>query len=147
MANTLDNSGSERAQAMRLRDFLHDCTGSAPCEEADRVRDAIALLGGGGLDGTVKLDLERIDAMLASGAALNAVLEILGRDTAFMLSRGSEACLATVVPSGASEEANGEGSTLALAMLAGHISAVLARVEQASQQQQAPSLPASMLLH
>ncbi|MEE4451826.1 hypothetical protein [Novosphingobium resinovorum] len=148
MAGILDKFGGGRARAKRLRDFLYDCAGSAPCEEADRVREAVQLLGGGGIDAAAPLDHARIEVMLACDAAMNAVLEILGPDMAFMLSRGgNEACLATVVPPGRAEEAVAEGSTLALAMLAGHVAAVLARLETEEHVAEAQIAPASMRLH
>ncbi|MGF7155171.1 hypothetical protein [Novosphingobium gossypii] len=148
MATTLDQFVDERAQARRLRDFLHDCAGSAPCEEADRVREALTLLGGAGLDGATPFDHARIEAMLACGAAMSAVLEILGPDMPFMLSRGgSDSCLATVVPAGGPEEAIAEGPTLALAMLAGHVAAVLSRMERVGHLIEMPMASASLRLH
>ncbi|PNU04198.1 hypothetical protein [Novosphingobium guangzhouense] len=149
MASTSNTYGMDRARARQLRDFLHDCAGSAPCEEIDRIREALALLGGSGIDGNAPLDRSRVDAMLDCGAAMSAVLEIMGPDIPFMLSRGShDTCLATVVPPGGSEEAIAEGTTLALAMLAGHVAAVLARGEHAVAHVADPQIgPASIRLH
>ncbi len=148
MASTSNNVGGDRAYARRLRDFLHDCAGSAACEEIDRIREALALLDGVGIDGAIPLDRVRIDAMLECGAAMSAVLEIIGPDMPFMLSRGShDTCLATVVPPGGSEEAIAEGSTLALAMLAGHVAAVLAKGERAPHAADVQLASTSIRLH
>ncbi|MFT4053068.1 MAG: hypothetical protein QM681_01080 [Novosphingobium sp.] len=148
MASTSKSVGGDRAHTRRLRDFLHDCAGSAACEEIDRIREALALLNGSGIDGAVPLDRVRIDAMLECGAGMSAVLEIIGPDMPFMLSRGShDTCLATVVPPGGSEEAIAEGSTLALAMLAGHVAAVLAKGERAAPVAEVQMAAASARLH
>ena len=118
-----------------MRDFLADCVGSAPFEQADRIREATLLLphasafsfgqphtGG---------EAQAIEWMLESGAYESAVLALIGPETAFMLSRGgSGSCLATVVLPDGSEEMIAEGSTLALALLAGHVSALIADSEQ-----------------
>lgn len=148
MATTLDQFVDERAEARRLRDFLHDCAGSAPCEEVDRVREALTLLNGVGVDGAIAFDHARINAMLGCGAAMSAVLEILGPDMPFMLSRGGrDSCLATVVPAGGSEEAIAEGATLALALLAGHVAAVLSRLERTGHLVELPLASASLRVH
>ncbi|MFS0850248.1 hypothetical protein AB3M93_12390 [Novosphingobium panipatense] len=151
MTTILEKMGGSRAHAARLRDFLHDVAGSTACEEADRVREALILLPGGGSDGASGLDYPRIEAMLECGATLNAVLEIVGPDAALMLSRGSNAvCLATVVPAGAPEEAITDGPTLALAVLAGHVSGVVAHLERGDVEPETPEMPAiplSMRLH
>jgi hypothetical protein len=103
---TLDPILANRAKARALHGFLDDCAGSALREEADRVRDAVRLLGGAGVEATGAIDRAAIEAMLASGAAIAAVIEIIGRDAVFMLSRGAgNACLASVVQPGSREEA------------------------------------------
>ncbi|EZP81528.1 hypothetical protein BV97_02746 [Novosphingobium resinovorum] len=148
MASTSNSVGSDRVHARRLRDFLHDCAGSAACEEIDRIHEALHLLSGSGVDGAVPLDRVRINAMLDCGAGMSAVLEIIGPDMPFMLSRGGhDTCLATVVPPGGSEEAIAEGSTLALAMLAGHVAAVLAKGERGAHAADVPLASASIRLH
>lgn len=107
-----------------MRDFLHDCVASGPSEQSDRIREAVQVLGVGQAAGS-------IDAKLASGAEESAVLELIGPETAFMLSRGGNgSCLAAVVLLDGSEEMISEGSTLALAMLAAHVSSLLADAEQ-----------------
>lgn len=129
MPGIIEQLSDPDGRVSRLRAFLHDCAGSAACEEGDRVREAARLLGGSGLEGTGPLDRLAMDAMICAGAAVDAVLQILGRDTGFMLSRGQHgACLATVVRSG-SDEATAQGSTLALALLCAHLGAVLTGLE------------------
>lgn len=130
-STTLDPTSAKRAKARQLHGFLDDCAGSARREEADRVREALRLLGGSGVETTGALDTAAIEGMLASGAAIAAVIEILGRDTVFMLSRGGDnACLASVVQPDTKEEITAQGPTLALALLAAHVGAVLGRIER-----------------
>lgn len=137
----------------RLRDFLHDCVASAACEEADRVREAIVLLDGAGIAGANRIganriDPERVEAMLACGASESAVLAIMGCATPFMLSRGENgSCLASRVLSDGSEELMSEGATLALAMLAAHVSVLLAGIKRASEVSASCSARVSARLH
>jgi hypothetical protein len=148
MASTLQRFTDDRARARRLREFLHDCAGSAACEQADRVREAVLELGGSGIGGTGPLDVMAIYGLLDCGAVTDAVLSIMGADACFMLSRGSQnACLASVVQSDGTEEALAEGPTLALALLSAHVSAVLARIEKSNEPVEAPPAPVSMRLH
>lgn len=145
MAGTLDKFGGERAHAKRLRGFLHDCTGSTPSEEADRVREALVLLAD--VTGMYPRGHARIEAMLACDAATSAVLEVLGGEPNFMLSRGEgDSCLATVVPLDG-EEVIAEGTTPALALLAAHVAGVLARIERTAPMLEVPLAPVSMMLH
>ncbi len=119
---------SESAYVAQLQDLLHDCVGSAPAEEADRIREAADLLWpplGAGHDWR-----GAIEAMLRAGACESAVLALIGAETSFMLSRGgSGSCLAAVVLPDGSEEMISQAATLALAMLAAHISAQIADLE------------------
>ncbi|CDO35555.1 MULTISPECIES: hypothetical protein [Novosphingobium] len=132
----------------RLRDFLNDCVGSDAAEESDRIREAGLLLQGTPLGMKHELDLNAIEAMLASGAAESAVLAILGPDIAFMLSRGgSGSCLATVVMDDESEEMISEGATVALALLAAHVSLLLARLEFDGQDLETIEVPPAARLH
>jgi hypothetical protein len=129
-STTLDQTSDKRAKARLLHGFLDDCAGSALREEADRVRDAVSLLGGSGVATTGALDKAAIESMLVTGAAIAAVIEIVGRDAVFMLSRGvGNVCLASVVQPDSREEATAQGPTLALALLAAHVGAVLGRLE------------------
>ncbi|WP_404482545.1 hypothetical protein [Novosphingobium sp. BL-52-GroH] len=149
MASTLNRFNDDRARARRLREFLHDCAGSAACEEVDRVREAVLELGGSGIEGTGTIDVVAVHAMLDCGAVTNAVLELMGGDACFMLSRGVQnVCLASVVQNDGADEALAEGPTLGLALLAAHVSAVLARIEKSGEATEAPMTPpASMRLH
>lgn len=144
---SIKRTSHTRAFTRQLQEFLHECTGSAPCEEADRVRDALALLGGSGVDGAGKLDRARLKAMLECGAATSAALELLGSDACLMVSRGaSDACLATVVFPGG-EEVAASGATLALALLCAHVSAVLTRIAGTAHVVEASAAATSLRLH
>lgn len=155
MASTLDKFTDDRARARRLREFLHDCAGSGPGEEIDRLREAVLELAGSGIcgvgtrgGGRSAFDVPAVHAMLDCGAGMSAVLEIMGRDVRFMLSRGAhDSCLASVVNGDGVEESLAEGPTLALALLGAHVSAVLARIEMGAQPGEAVQAPASMRLH
>jgi hypothetical protein len=148
MASTLDKFTDDRARARRLREFLHECAGSGPGEEIDRVREAVLELAGSGIGGKNGFDVAAVHAMLDCGAGMSAVLAIMGPNTRFMLSRGAQdACLASVVNGDGSDEALAEGPTLALALLAAHVSAVLARIEKGPQPGETPVAAASMRLH
>ncbi|QDK34632.1 hypothetical protein [Sphingomonas sp. IC081] len=132
----------------RLRDFLHDCAGSAPAEEHDRIREAVLLLHDP--DGLVGHAFEpaAIAAMLACGAGESAVLAILGPDLNCMISRGSAgSCLATLVLADGSEEVICEGSTLALALLAAYVSMLLAGAEREDEAVSTFTMPAGVRLH
>jgi hypothetical protein len=101
--------------------------GSAPQEEADRVRDALALLARSPDRIGPLPDPARIEAMLAADAAESAALALTGGETGFMLSRGAGGtCLATIALPGGEEDVTAEGATVALALLAARLSALLA---------------------
>ncbi len=147
MTSTPDTHIGERARARRLRTFLNDCAGSGAAEEIDRVREAVHELA---LDVTGKsfLDVDAVHAMLDSGAAMSAVLELMGSDIRFMLSRGAhDSCLASVLTNEGTEESLAEGPTLALALLGAHVAAVLARIERGTQLTEAHSSGTSLRLH
>ncbi|KQM14841.1 hypothetical protein [Novosphingobium sp. Leaf2] len=119
-----------RARVQQLHAFLNDCAGSAACEEGDRVRDAMRLLGGSGPDASGPLDMAMLETMLDGGAAVAAAIAIVGRESCFMLSRGSgNVCLASIAPVGAGDDVTAQGPTLALALLAAHVETVLGRLE------------------
>jgi hypothetical protein len=152
MASTLDKLTGDRTRAKRLREFLHDCAGSGPGEEIDRVREAVRELTLSGVGRRIGdksgFDPAAVHAMLDCGAGMSAVLEMMGRDTRFMLSRGAhDSCLASVVNGDGAEEALAEGPTLALALLGAHVSAVLGRIERAAQGGETLTAPTSMRLH
>ena len=115
----------------RLRDFLHECIGSAPDEQADRIREAFSLLrqsAGKSKGARASLPDEfALETMLATGAYESAAIALLDRETGFMLSRGGNGtCLATIAAPGGAKESTAEACTLALALLSARISALLA---------------------
>lgn len=149
MASALTDHLSETdVWTARLRDFLHDCAGSAPVEEHDRIREAVLLLHDADGDATAAFEPAAVEAMLACGAAESAVLAILGEDVNCMVSRGSAGtCLATLVLPDGSEEVICEGATLALALLAAYVSMLLAGLEREDAVSSPLTLPAGARLH
>lgn len=147
MADALHRGHSEAASGLlRLRDFLHECVGSAPAEEADRVREALLLLPRPA--GAARPSDAGVEAMLDSGATLCAVLALIGNRTPFLLSRGQgQTHLATVLGHDGQEEMVSEGPTLALALLTAHVSACLMGLERTSGLAEMPTLPLSARLH
>ena len=150
----------------RLRDFLHDCAGSAPSEEHDRIREGLLLflhdpargekrLGAGQKPGQKpepksahKLDPAAIEAMLACGATESAVLALIGPNDTFMLSRGlNGTCLATLVMADGSEEMICEAATLSLALLAAYVSKLLTGMERRNTEAAPVTLPSGVRLH
>ena len=121
--------------AERLRDLLHECAASAPAEQADRLREAHTLFTHrgfrGGQSSATEANAKVLEELLKLGAYESAALALLGGDSAFMLSRGANGnCLASVMLPHGPEEAVAEGSTLALALLCAHLSALLANGEK-----------------
>lgn len=148
MPRSYKDKGDSRIWARRLGDFVNECAGSAPVEEADRVREAVQLLQGSGHDAAGRIDPAAIEAMLACGAGESAVMAIMGRETSFMLSRGEGGtCLATVIAREGADEAIAEGATLALALLGAHVASVLAGVERIDGAATVRQPAASLLLH
>ncbi|MDG2005160.1 MAG: hypothetical protein P8J20_17695 [Novosphingobium sp.] len=130
-------SSDQTARNARLRDLLFDCVDSAPAEQADRIREAQALLQRSSTSAQHSLasqpDQKIIEAMLGLGAYESAVLALVGGDTAFMISRGANGnCLASAVLPDGSEELVAEGSTLALALLIAFLSSLLADGDEAT---------------
>lgn len=120
----------------QLRDLLHDCVASTPAEQADRIREAQALLSQGATGSqpaqAISPDTMNLERTLGLGAHESAVIALIGGETPFMISRGTNGnCLASVVPKGASEGITAEGSTLALALLAAFLTMLLAIRERA----------------
>lgn len=134
MASMMDELVPEpEVWTARLRDFVHDCIDSAPCEEADRIREAAMLLQNGTMLGRHihGVDPVLVETMLACGAPESAVLAMFAPDAVFMVSRGQDnACLATVIAGEEADEVISEGSTLALALLAAYVAGVLAGLER-----------------
>lgn len=148
MANTLMTSLNVQARTTHLREFLLDCAGSSANEEADRIREATLELGGSGLDGKGALNISAIDSMVKSGCMVDAVLALIGLNASFMLSRGPNgACMASVVHKDGSDEALAEAPTLALALLAAHVSSVLSRMERGLATESLFDSPISTRLH
>lgn len=149
MASSLTDRDSETdVWIARLRDFLHDCAGSAPAEEHDRIREAILLLHDPDGQNGAPFDPATIEAMLACGASESAVLTILGPDINCMVSRGSAgSCLATLVLPDGSEEVISEGATIALALLAANVSMLLAGLERDESISAPMTLPVGARLH
>ena len=115
----------------RMEDFLYDCAASARAEQADRVREAAQLFARPHADGLGLAlrapDVAAVEAMLACGAIESAVLALVSPEAGCLLSRGGNGvCLASIVLPDGSEEVTAEGSTMALALLAALVSAVLA---------------------
>lgn len=132
----------------RLRDFLHECVSSAASEEEDRILEGATLLRR--LEGHVRqrLDLVAIEAMLASGAAESAVLELIGPDAPFIISRGGGGtCLTTLVLPNGGEEVMAEGVTLALSLLAAYAAYLVQQMEQGDEAGAIAGLEATARLH
>jgi hypothetical protein len=148
VASPVDQVGFDiAAWTAQLRDFLDDCAGSAPCEEIDRVREAMHLFrpdaAGSAWDG---FDPAGIDAMLACGATESAALALIGEDEVFIWSRGLGGnCLATLVMPDGSEELMCEAATLSLALLSAYVTKLLIRLERREQQDAAQSPESSGL--
>lgn len=118
-----------------LRDLLDDCAGSTPLEEASRIREAARMFEDAQsttLETTVaKVDFARLEQLLAADAMESAVLSLLGPKVPFMLSRGNGSCLATVLVPEEGGEVMAEAATMALALLAAYVSALLAGCDKA----------------
>jgi len=110
-----------------LRRFLASCAVAGAAEQADRLREAAGLLG---LD-TWSEEGRVFEAMLNCGAYESAGLVLLGGSTPFILSRGGPGtCLASTMLAHNSEEVVVESATLALALVAAHVTAILAEIDQ-----------------
>ena len=137
MASTRDERVPEpEVWTARLRDFVHECVGSAAGDEAERVREAARLFAYGASAGTsgYAIDPAVIDAMLACGATESAVISMLWPEAVFMVSRGQgNSCLATVIAGPGGEEIICEGPSIALALLSAYSAALLSELEEGSQ--------------
>ncbi|WP_243652576.1 hypothetical protein [Novosphingobium sp. PhB165] len=132
----------------RLRDFLHDCAGSASAEEHDRIREAVLLLHDPDGQSGATFEPTTIEAMLSCGAAESAVFAIVGPDVNCMVSRGSAgSCLATLVLPDGSEEVISEGATFGLALLAAYVSMILSGLERDDGMSAPLTLPNGARLH
>jgi hypothetical protein len=96
----------------RLSRFAEHCRSSGAEDQAQRLRQALTLLRPASKPAM-------IEVMIAAGAFESAALALIGTDAAWMLSRsGAGRCLANVIAPGMTAEADGEGATPALALLA-----------------------------
>ncbi len=145
---------SKEVWTARLRDFLHDCAGSAPSEEHDRIREAVLLLlhdprpRDDNKPHRAHFDPVAIEAMLGCNASESAVLALIGPDDTFMLSRGMNGtCLATLVMADGSEEMICEAATLSLALLAAYVSKLLTVMERRNQEKSQARLPLGVRIH
>jgi len=115
----------------RLSDFLHDCVASSVEEEADRIREAAGLFDQADTAGLASARRTDIEPLLAAGGGVCATLAVIGDQPSFMLSRGGDGtCLATFVLGDEPQEAIAEGASLALALLAAYVSALLDEIER-----------------
>lgn len=95
-----------------LRRLADRCRVSGADHQAECLREALML---------ARPDAKpaMIEVMIAAGAFESAALALIGSDAAWMLSRSGEGrCLASVIAPGMTGEADGEGATPALALLA-----------------------------
>ena len=115
--------------------FLCSCVASSPAEIDDRIREANHLFRLApealGISLSIPAAEKAIEAMLSAGGHESAVISLLGRETAFMASRGlNNSNLATVVLPGRTEEFTATGSSLEFALLAANTAALLNEAAQ-----------------
>lgn len=125
------------------------CAGSFAGEEIRRLREACALLRQAPspdlLAGVVVPDANLFETLLHAGAADSAALSLIGADSGFMLSRGSEGrYLASVILPGRVEEASAGAETAALAIV-GALALALQDVAAMRDWKDAPDRPALRL--
>ena len=114
--------GNVAGWQQELGELALACAGSFPAEEAQRLRDMRRLLASAPipalLRGLAVPCAERLDELVMAGAAASAVLEMLGPDCGYLLSRGASGQhLASVILPGADEETSASGDTMALAVI------------------------------
>ena len=117
-------------------EFLCRCVASSSVELGGCIREANHLFRIGPEAFGVSLsslgEEKAVAALLDAGASESATFALLGRETAFMVSRAvSGSYLATVVLPGRTEEFTARGRTLELALLAAKTAALLAEAENA----------------
>lgn len=118
----------------RASDLAALCAASAPCEEAERLDEAMALLAQPrlpeGLAVAHAAGEPGLAATIAAGGALSAAVALLGERAGYLISRGpGGVCMATVVLDGSGREESAEGTTPALAVLGAHLGALLAQLD------------------
>ena len=107
----------------RLEVLANDAEVAAPRESGDLVTRLHALLSASPAQrgGIADRTLPGVDhALIAAGGHLSAVLALMPRRAAWMMSAcaGGELCMATVLVPGMVEEVTGQGATPALALVA-----------------------------
>jgi hypothetical protein len=117
-------------------DFLCSCIASSPAELDDHIREANHLFRLApealGISLPKPAAEKAVESMLSAGGQESAVISLLGRDTAFMVSRGfNDSNLATVVHPGRTQEFTATGSSLEFALLAAKTAALLDEAEHA----------------
>jgi hypothetical protein len=118
----------------RARDLAALCAVSAPCEERERLDEALSLLAQrgpiAGPHAGNELDEAGLAALVAAGGSLSAAVTLLGESAGYMISRGQGGvCMATVVLDGSGREETAEGASPALALLGAYLMALLALVD------------------
>lgn len=112
----------DEAWRRQLAELATACAGSFPEDEADRLRHAHALLATAPspavLAGLAVPGQGRLAALLEAGGGTSAALALLGDDSGYLLSRGSDGeHLASVVLPGAQHDVTACGDTPALALV------------------------------
>jgi len=141
------NSVDARAWHNHAWDFLCSCVASSPAELDDRIREANHLFRLApealGISWPIPAGEKAIEAMLSAGGQESAVIALLGRKTAFMVSRGlNDSNLATVILPGRTEEFTATGSSLEFALLAAKTAALLNEAERVLDRSQDESVTA-----
>ncbi|MBW8753057.1 MAG: hypothetical protein JF595_02720 [Sphingomonadales bacterium] len=99
-----------------LSDFARNCGQMEAQDQADRIREALALLNF--VKDVSPQRAAEVERLLAAQAYESAAISLMEPETGFLLSRGPNGvCLASVVLAGQTQETTAEGSTLALALL------------------------------
>ena len=149
-----DRAATERARAWqaRARDLVDLCAVSAPCEEADRLTEALALLDEkalpAGSPAGLPADGPDLGAMIAAGGSLSAAMDLLGPRAGYLLSHApGGSCMATVVFPAHGHEETAEGTTPALAVLAAHFAALLVLLDDSRAVTERPAGPAALRLN
>ena len=126
------------SKLQRLADL---CATSEPVDQAARLREALELASTG-------MSRELVEVMIAACAFESAALAVIGAQSAWMVSKGSEnGCLASILLPGMAEEVTREGKTAALALIGAWATAALVKPVAASSGQARPLRPEGSSLH
>ncbi|MCB2047556.1 MAG: hypothetical protein KDE32_04935 [Novosphingobium sp.] len=124
-----------------LRDFADKCSRAGPADEAELLREARIIT-------RARYSPRMIEVMIAAGAGESAALAMIGKDVAWMLSKGAvDSCMASVILPGMTEEVTMQASTPALALLAAWASAALCLLDLAPAESVTPLRPEGARLH